>query len=208
MNSTPPSSNIDTILPEPTGATTVAEACRSAALDFLNESKRWGQAELATWMMARYAPLAQSATPEDGETPAKPIFLLRDMDPRMVARVVRTAHDEVMSALRKIAEDEASESFAFAMVASGFVVRSSDEAGWMPTTEPRRLADRVLSLLAVDFLTNAADYYSALSMCPRCKHVELDAVARTRGLCSRHGAGSPHSQRFGSLPPPSQPRMA
>ena len=188
-------SNVDTILtlPAQTGSVAVAAACRETALAFLNESDRWGKAELAMWLMGPYAQLTQYVAPHaqrrSGEYVARPVPLLREIDVRMVERVIRSAHDEVTNTLRHVSDAEAGPSFAFTMLAAGFVARCEDQgqvAGWVPTSDARRLADRVLSLLAVDYLTRAVDYESELALCSRCRTVEFDATARTRGICARH----------------------
>ena len=201
MNDAAPSSNrgdanVDTILtlPEQASAIAIADACRTTALAFMNESKFWGKAELAMWLMGPYAQLTQYVAPiaqrRSGEYVARPVPLLREIDVRMVERVIRSAHEEVTKTLDAVADTEAASSFAFAMISAGFVARCEDKRkvpGWVPTSDARRLADRVLSLFAVDYLTNPADYDSELSVCPECKSVEFDAFARTRGLCTRHG---------------------
>jgi hypothetical protein len=59
----------------------------------------------------------------------------------------------------------------------------------VPTSDARRLADRVLSLVAADYLARPTDYDTDLSVCMTCKTVEFDAVSRARGICHRHGSG-------------------
>ncbi len=188
-------SNVDTILtlPEQTGSLAIAAACRSTALAFLNESDRWGKAELAMWLMGPYAQLTQYVAPiaqrRSGEYVARPAPLLREIDVRMVERVIRSAHEEVAATLRHLSEAEVSASFAFTMLSAGFVARCEDRgrvSGWVPTSDARRLADRVLSLLAVDYFTRPADYDTELAVCTQCRAVEFDAIARMRGICARH----------------------
>lgn len=201
MPSAPPAmmydSNVETILtlPEQLDALSVAEACRVTALAFLNESQHWGKAELAMWLMGPYGQLTQYTSPSarrpNGESP-RPAPMMREIDARMVDRVIQNAYEEVMSTLRDLRESEPSTSFAFTMLAAGFVSRCEDRghrAGWVPTTEARRLADRILSLLAVDFLTRPGDYETDFSVCSQCKAIEFDSVARDRGICHRHGSG-------------------
>ena len=223
MNSLPPSSlevsesSVDTVLtlPDRVRVVAIAEACRATALEFLNDCRHWGKAELATWLMGPYAQLTQYVAPtaqrKGGEVIGRPVPLLRDIDVRMVDRVIRTAYEEVTRTLRSLESDEDAATFAYAMISSGFVARCEDKTktpGWVPTSNARRLADRVLSLFAVDYLTSPSDYESSFSLCPTCKHIEFDALARRRGVCSRHADTAAHSQRFGSMPPPSQPLMA
>ncbi|MDB4941432.1 MAG: hypothetical protein JWP97_966 [Labilithrix sp.] len=189
-------SSVDTILtlPEQTGTIAIAESCRTTALAFLNESQHWGKAELAMWLMGPYAQLTQYVAPiaqrRSGEFVQRPVPLLREIDVRMVERVIRSAHTEVVATLMKVPDAEAAASFAFSMISAGFVARCEDKqhvSGWVPTSDARRLADRVLSLLAVDYLTRPADYDTELSVCSHCTNVEFDGFSRMRGLCSRHG---------------------
>ena len=192
-------SNIDTILtlPEQTGSLAVANACRVTALAFLNEALHWGKAELAMWLMGPYGQLTQYVSPtarrRSGER-ARSAPLMREIDARMVDRVIRTAHDEVMGTLARMSDSdsEGATSFAFTMLAAGFVARCEDRgqvAGWVPTTVARRLADRVLSLLAADYLTRPGTYEEELSVCHVCNTVEFDAVSHDRGICHRHTSG-------------------
>jgi hypothetical protein len=190
-------SNVDTILtlPEQTGAVAVANACRETALELLNDGERWGKAELATWLMGPYSQLTQYVTPRASRRSMeiqKPVPMLREIDARMVDRVLRNARTEVIEALRSTYDAEGGAAFAFTMLSNGFVARCEDRshvAGWVPTTDARRLADRVMSLLAADYLTRPSDYETELSICSHCSTVEFDAVARMRGICHRHGSG-------------------
>jgi hypothetical protein len=202
----PNGSNVDTVLtlPEQTGAFAMAFACREAALSFVNESERWGKAELAMWLMGPYSQCTQHVTPiGQRDAGARPVPLLREIDARMVERMVRTARLEVLDTLARLTDPESGASFAFATLASGFVVRCEDRhhvAGWAPTTAARRLADRVLSLVAADYLTGRGAYESTLSLCPVCQSVDFDSFARGRGLCHRHGSGFLLSRPRRTLP--------
>lgn len=190
-------SNVDTILtlPEQTGSMAIADGCRTAALAFLNESSRWGKAELAMWLMGPYGQLTQYVSQysrrRSGEFAKQPP-LLREIDARMVDRVIKNAYDEVMASVERTCDPEGGASFAFTMLAAGFVARCEDHgrvAGWVPTSDARRLADRVLSLIAADYLARPADYDNEVSVCGTCRTVEFDAVSRSRGICHRHGSG-------------------
>lgn len=193
-------SSVDTILtlPEQTGSMALANACRETALELLNDGQRWGKAELATWLMGPYSQLTQylstRATRQGtgGEVQQRPVPMLREIDARMVDRVIKNARTEVLESLRSTYDAEGGAAFAFTMLSNGFVARCEDKAhvaGWVPTTDARRLADRVMSLLAADYLTRATDYETELSICSHCSYVEFDAVARMRGICHRHGSG-------------------
>jgi hypothetical protein len=118
--------------------------------------------------------------------------MLREIDARMVDRVIKNAYEEVMAAMERTLDAEGGASFAFTMLSAGFVARCEDRghvAGWVPTSDARRLADRVLSLVAADYLARPTDYETDLSVCATCKIVEFDAVSHARGICHRHGSG-------------------
>jgi hypothetical protein len=192
----PSDSNVDTILtlPRGTGALAIAAACRDTALAFLNEAEHWGKAELAMWLMGPYAQATQYApdisSRRSGEF-VRTVPLLRDIDARMVDRVIRSARAEVLETLAGMADPEGAASFAFSMLSSGFVVRCEDSrhvSGWVPSPDARRLADRVLSLFAADYLTRPHAYELELSICATCGSVDFDVLARTRGVCGRHGS--------------------
>ena len=66
---------------------------------------------------------------------------------------------------------------------SGTVVRVEDgnrEPAWAPANGTTRLAERVLSLFAVDYLVRPGDYETRLTICATCKQVSFD------GPCSAH----------------------
>lgn len=94
-----PDSNVDTILtlPRGTGALAIAAACRDTALAFLNEAEHWGKAELAMWLMGPYAQATQYApdisSRKSGEF-VRTVPLLREIDARMVDRVIRSARSK------------------------------------------------------------------------------------------------------------------
>lgn len=190
-------SNVDTILtlPDQTRSLAIACACRDVALSFLNEAPHWGKAELAMWLMGPYAQLTRYVTVDTRKKTGehvRPAPLLREIDVRMVERVIKSARDEVLATLARTVDIEGGASFAFTMLSAGFVARCEDKSGhqgWIPTTDARRLADRVMSLLAADYLTRPADYESELAVCSHCQTVEFDSVTRVRGICARHGSG-------------------
>jgi hypothetical protein len=185
-------SNLDTVLTLPwqTSVMAVASACRDAALVFVNDSRYWGKAELAMWLIGPYAQLLRHTSRLAARTSASKANeadRLAEIDARFVERVLENARREVLSTLETSVEDGAS--FAFTMICSEYVVRCVDTSGttgWVPTGNPRRLADRVLSLFGADYLTRPSAADAELSVCEICGLVDLDPVARTRGICQRH----------------------
>lgn len=188
-------SYLDTILtlPSRVGALALAAACRDVALEFMHAAPHWGKAELAMWLMGPYARITQYAcitSRRSGELTRVP--LLREIDARMVDRVILSAHAEVTERLASAARYDGEPTFALDAAARGFVVRCEDERGrhgWAPSTEARRLADRVLSLFAADFLARPAEFETEISVCGTCRTVDFDGFARLRGVCHRHGSG-------------------
>jgi hypothetical protein len=53
-------------------------------------------------------------------------------------------------------------------------------------------ADRILSLVSVDYLMRPADYLALLSVCGLCQEVSFDAQIRVRGHCPAHRASRIH----------------
>lgn len=175
------------MLPSGTSALDIAAQCREAALEFINESRGWGKAELGMWLTGSYAVVTRHALKAD-EATSWPIPLLRDIDVRLVDRILQSARTEILSTLAGFAKD-GSASFVLRGLIAGTVVRCEDGSGepaWAPTGSATRLADRVLSLFAVDYLARPGDYEALLSVCPKCEAVSFDESARRRGVCQHH----------------------
>ncbi len=178
------------VLPRHADVFTLAHACRDAALAFVNDSDHWGPAELAMWLFGPYAQLTDHVPPQSNrgrETPRLP--LLREIDASHAERLLREARVEVRNTLETMLEAEGAASFAYNMLANGMVVQCEDTheaAGWAPTRAAQRLADRVLSLFAADYLTRPDDYELELSVCSLCRTIEFDVEGRFRAACSRH----------------------
>lgn len=178
------SSTLDTVLtlPSDTGALAIARACRETALAFVNESKHWGKAELAMWLMGPYQQvtrfdeayaLHKGRAPSSSRTPR-----LREIDSRMVDRIISSARLEVAAAIDSTRDPELAASFAFTMLSAGFIVPCQDVhggSGWMPSSSASRLADRVLSLFATDYFVRPTDYEHALEVCRVCAHISIDS---------------------------------
>jgi hypothetical protein len=169
------------LLALPAGASVAdfADGCRAAALDFVNRVGLLGdQQELAHWLRGPYrthaAPVAHAARPRIDAA---------SVPPRVLHRILAGARTEVMQALARIDA-----------MAAALVVRCQDSAGaqgWAPVAHPRmRLVDRVLSLVAADYLLRGDDYEQALFRCETCGLLAFDAQARAdagqRGACRAH----------------------
>lgn len=201
----------DTVLVLPSGysGSDVARQCRETAVQFMNESARWGKPELAMWLSGPYALLTRHAPKkDDAPTIAGGAPLIKGIDVRLVDRIIRAARTEVYEALAQVCADQSS-SFVLRALISGVVFRCEDgyrEPAWAPAAGTTRLADRVLSLFAVDYLVRPGDYESELAICPTCAHVAFDALARKRGYCALH---TPQPARKGlTMPYPGLPLEA
>lgn len=193
-------SDVDTILtlPNQTSALSIAHSCRETALAFMEDSLTWGKGQLAMWLMGPYGQITQythavERVTQSGRYPRVQAPMLREIDARMVDRVISSARDEVIARLAQMQDEaEGEPAFVYDMVSLGFVVRCEDARqieGWVPSSTARRLADRVLSLFAADYLVRPHDYDSELAVCRKCGVVEFDPICRARGVCGRHGSG-------------------
>ncbi len=198
---------LDTILTLPSGmsAADISSACRETALEFINDSRRWGKPELSMWLTARYADLTKYAIKEEeqGSAGLWPVPLLKDIDVRLVDRIMSSARAEILETLRTLAKNGAA-SFVLKALISGTVVRcedASNEPTWAPG-QATRLADRVLSLFATDYLTRPGDYEGELFVCLECESVQFDEEMRRQDVCPNHGVASVAGVRHPTLPFP------
>lgn len=197
---------LDTVLTLPVGMTAaeIARSCREVAMEFMNNSSQWGKAELGMWLTGPYVMVTQNASRGDGGT-VWPVPLLRDIDARLIERMIASARAEIIEGLRRIAVD-GSASFVLRALIAGAVVRCQDGVGepaWAPTGEPTRLADRVLSLFAVDYLARPGDYEAQLSICAECGRVDFESGGREH--CAAHA--QTHSLRLRRQPTLPYPPM-
>ncbi len=181
--------HVDTVyaLPREVGMNLVADAARDAAVAFVNESLFWGKAELAMWLLGPYSQAAHRVSAGPEHAPPG----LREVDAVEIEHVLACARGEVLDALDRMRDPESAARTVFAMVASGFVVTCQDGhggQGWVPTMTARRLADRVLSLFAADYLIRPSDYEQGFAVCGVCEHIAFDELAVRRGICNRHGS--------------------
>jgi hypothetical protein len=172
-----PEGALDTMLMLPTGtsAADIAAQCREAAMQFINESKGWSKAELSMWLTGSYGSITRHAVKEEDAGTVWPVPLLRDIDVRLIDRIMGSARSEILTTLANIAKD-GSASFVLRALIAGTVVRCEDGSGepaWAPTTAATRLADRVLSLFAVDYLARPIDYEASLFVCSKCEAVSF-----------------------------------
>ncbi|MBX3228590.1 MAG: hypothetical protein KIT84_08050 [Labilithrix sp.] len=196
------------VLPEGFSGAEVARVCRETAVQFMNESARWGKPELAMWLAGPYAIATRHVKKEEGPNLLGGTPLIKEIDIRVVDRVIRAARTEVHQALAQVCADQSS-AFVLRALIAGTVTRCEDglrEPAWAPVRgASMRLADRVLSLFAVDYLVRPGDYETDLSICASCSSITFDAYARRRDYCSLH---APQPARKGlTVPYPGLPQL-
>jgi hypothetical protein len=171
-----------------------ADGCRAAALAFLNEvaaarpSPSHPAAQLAQWLRGAYdahvVALSASHTARLGAAGVVPSAL---------ERLLSQARLEVGLGLLRAHDPEGGVSFAYSAIAAALVYRCKDAAGapgWVAVAQPRmRLADRVLSLVAADYLLRPEDYETGLYTCAACGKVDIDATQAAAGVCAAHADG-------------------
>ena len=181
----------------------VAEACRSAAIDFLDGVRDgWGKRELAAWLVGPYHQLSllrcsadelafadvvdhspKSSAPKS-ESP-------KSVAERDVEKAMRDARDEVLAIVQRFASgDPSAETFVWRVRNRGALTRVEDETGatgLVPNEAPtQRLVERILSLIAADYVARPLDYEERVAICSTCKTVTFEADARACGDCGAH----------------------
>jgi hypothetical protein len=177
------------VLALPAGArvASFADGCRAAALDFVNHvAPSNDKALLADWLRGPYrahvVTLVRSRTKRIGAA---------TVVPRALARLLGQARFQVSLGLAAASDPVDGVSFGFSALAAGHVYRAQDAfgaPGWVPVGQPRmRLSDRVLSLVAADYLLRPEDYETAFMTCAVCGHAAFDAERVAEGTCAEHG---------------------
>jgi hypothetical protein len=173
-------------LPSRSRVPAFVDGCRAAALDFVNHvAESPDKEKLAGWLRGPYrthsVTLARSRTRRLGATSVVPGAL--------ATLLVRTRR-EVLLGLLRARNMEDGVGFAYGALAAGHVYRCQDvegTQGWVPVAQPRMtLADRVLSLVAADYLLRSDDYETSLYTCSACGLVEFDAARAALGVCRAH----------------------
>jgi len=170
-----------------------ADGCRAAALDFVNRvSVRAGKQALADWLGGAYRSHVLAIARSRARRIEAPAVL-----PGALEKLLAQARTEVIGALGRLRDPAEGVGFGFGALSAGLVYRCQDAdgaQGWVPVDQPRmRLADRVLSLFAADYLLRAEDYEQALFRCEACATFAFDAQARAvggEGVCRAHGRAS------------------
>jgi hypothetical protein len=192
------------VLTDGTRVRDVADACRSAALAFAWSASLWGKRELAMWLVGPYARAVATAnamlSPASGVRRApRPAFPI----PRgAIARLVESAHVELLDSLRRAWSWRYDAGFARDMIDAGVVAGIVDDEssiGYAPIDRPdMRLVDRARSLFLADYLTRPRDYES-FAVCPGCGAATFDLGRSHEGECA--------AERIAVPPSPAPPRL-
>jgi hypothetical protein len=173
-------------LPARSRVRSFADGCRLAALDFVNRVAVLGdKAALADWLRGPYRAhvvvLARSHTRR---------LTAGSVMPGTLEKLLSQTRLDVGLGLLRARDAEDGVSLGYSALAAGHVYRCQDaagEQGWIPVAQPRmRLADRVLSLVAADYLLRPEDYETSLYACATCGIVEFDAKRAAIGVCRAH----------------------
>jgi hypothetical protein len=152
---------IATQLPVDTSVRRIAAICRSAFLLFVRHSGNWGKGELADWLTNHYA----KATCLDEEPAPSERTPSQSVQPDALRFLMRRARIEVIQCVEELLEHGEDAPFLSRLALYGYVVPVRDAAGvegFAPTKAcAMTFADRVVSLLAADFLTCPQQYMSS-----------------------------------------------
>lgn len=177
----------------------IAEACRSAALELLRGVRSgWGKRELGEWLvgpyhqlsMLRFPPTLTRSPSSSGVFPRAQVrpHPVREPD---VVKVMWEAREEALRAIDRFeTRDSSAEAFVWRLQSRGLLARIEDESGargLVPNEIPRQhLSDRVLSLLACDYVARPLDYEDRVTICRKCGAVTFAESARTNRECGEH----------------------
>lgn len=151
-------------LPQIEDGNAVAFACRLTARTFFEHGGSFRKPELAGWLMGPYAALTRLASEEGPAVAVVPTpspSVLADVDDATVRKIIANARLRLAETIAGIRYARHGASFALRMFAKGYVTAFEDrhhKIGWLPTNHARTLGDRVLSLVAADYLGRPEDY--------------------------------------------------
>jgi hypothetical protein len=175
LDGLPPMAGVEISLRDGVDALLMSAVWRTAGLGFLRGSRNgWTRRELGRWLVGPYRDATSEVPRIDAESFGD---ASRRIDEETIASVVREAREEVVLALRNSPHLVATAMRDHAIVPTG-------DGIWIPLDRPRmRLAERVRSLFAADYLLRPQDYERDLTICAKCEGVVFDATARQTGCC-------------------------
>lgn len=129
--------------------------------------------------------------PSAGSVPLNPSGTMMGLAEQSVQKVLLTARGRVVAALRGLIASPIDDRFLAGAIFAGRVRRRRiiDTNQWVAHPEPTApLSGIVLSLLAVDILTNRDEYDHHLCVCDACGRVSFQDRPVTRRHCPEHPA--------------------
>ncbi len=166
----------------------VADLSRVAYLAIMKSAVTpFRDADLAEWSKGPYRRAVSPAGAMLGRTPT-PFSIARGSVDLSVDVLTLQAREEALVALRHLKSlKEQDTSFTFEARNRGFIVECRDTAGTrglVPVdAADMKLYERVLSLIAVDYIAHPQDFEERLAICRRCEMPFFDGIhACARGL--------------------------
>jgi hypothetical protein len=157
-------------------AVDLADLCRSAGLSFLANARDWDKRMLAEWLECRYRSLVVGAS-ERARSKREAASEAPSVPPETLTQILNAAHADVLRQLRQLVAAPSSLDAGRAFISTNVVTRCIDDtgvSGWAPIAHrSSRLADRVMSLFAADFLVRPWDYEYDLTICKDCETVSF-----------------------------------
>jgi hypothetical protein len=169
-------------------AALVPHECRRTALEMLRGAPDWDKRDLAAWLTGPYRHVTRHVWHGERTVVVPAGVTLSGVT---VREVCVQARDVVLAALAQ-AQTDGMRAIAADAVSRGRIVPAVSALGgcWVANDATARLADRVLALLAVDWLARPRDYANALFVCRECESVRFHAEMRASGACPMHPRNS------------------
>jgi hypothetical protein len=171
----------------------IADRCRSAVLGFFaGVVDGWDKRKLAQWLTGAYSEAVIATSIDASDDDGTPAEKIDDGGERLLSHdrireLLEQTREECVDLVLALSDPRRAEHFGFYALVAGLVTQVEDAAGhpaWAPVAWRRMtLMDRVLSLVAADYLTRSAEYERELFVCPRCDSVSFDAGARANCAC-------------------------
>ncbi|MEO7111515.1 MAG: hypothetical protein ABI183_13835 [Polyangiaceae bacterium] len=180
----------------------IADACRSAAVAFVDGvGAGWEKEELARWLLGPYHQLSMlRLSHESMRSPvvsgvfprSNPGGIVVNDD---VVRVMWTAREEVLNVIDAFAQGTPNaESFVWKLQAHEVFARIEDcngDRGFVPNEAvSQHLSERVLSLVAADYVVRPFDYEDHVAVCQNCGVMTFGPNARADRDCGLHRSPS------------------
>jgi hypothetical protein len=179
----------------------VADACRSAAIAFIDGvGSGWEKGELARWLVGPYHQISMLRSDANDARATDPFGGFSrahrgEVSVDDVVRVMWEARDEVLRVIDEFERGDAQpERFVWRLQSRGVFARIEDDFGahgLVPNESVRQgLADRVLSLIAADYILRPFDYEDRVAVCRNCGVMTFREQGRAERDCGQHrGSG-------------------